>query len=125
MVQEIEAEIAALERNIDELRAVAKYHKDRMDKAAPKAVFARPITRETRALHRDMKQIDAAEIVLKEAGKPLKTGEIVERLEARGYPIPDAKKTRVSLYTSLLRRSDRFRRVAVGTWEYVGLNGRD
>jgi hypothetical protein len=69
-------------------------------------------------------QADAAEAVLRTAGKPMNTGDIVQAMVARGYPERDDRKhLENSVFSAMRRAPDRFKKVARGTWALVNAGG--
>lgn len=65
----------------------------------------------------NMRQIDAAEQILSEAGRPMKTGEISKALLEGGFHQRDSKKLTTSLFTSLTRKPEVFRKAGTGLWD--------
>ncbi len=116
---EVQADIAATETRLTELRLVANYHREKAGNAgetlSPDSVV---ITSATKNGHlASMTQADAAETVLREAGKPLRTAAIVQRMAEGGFPMADPKRLKMSIFTTMSRKKDRFRKASKGIWK--------
>jgi len=124
--EEVQADIARLEAELEELRAVANYH--RLKAGLGNATSGRAETTIAAAEERtsdakpgsgpfsSIKQVRAAEIVLRESSKPLRTSEIARRLIEGGYPALDAARLKTSLFTTMTRKKDVFVKAGVGLW---------
>jgi len=67
---------------------------------------------------------DAAKRVLEEAGVPLSTAAIVERLHQQGRRMADTPRGRAgAIYSAMWRRKDDFLVVSPGVWGLVGRDG--
>jgi hypothetical protein len=124
---EVQADIARMESELTELRAVAKWHLSRanangaevpQDADNPTGVVVRPRVRLTGPYTR-MKQIDAAEEVLRKASEPLNTKIIAQHLLDGGFVAKDLKKLTGSLFTGMKRRPDTFAKAGPGMWTLV------
>lgn len=104
-------------------------------KSAPKAAAARPKKPNTppakpKAAPAEAKRtsaIDAAARLLKETGKPMSTGQMIEQMAAKGYwTSPGGKTPAATLYSAILReigkkKSDsRFKKTERGLFAYKG-----
>ncbi len=58
----------------------------------------------------------AAEVVIRQAGKPLHMKDIMSRMKAMGYQITNEGKFYGNLFTAMSRQPDRFKRVGKGVW---------
>jgi hypothetical protein len=113
---EVTADISRLETELVQLRAVQEYlaakigneaneHSDRSGEVG---------SRSDRFV--GMKQIGAAQIVLREAKRPLKTREIAKRLIDGGFHADDMARLKTSLFTTMKRKPDVFAKAGAGLW---------
>ncbi len=122
--KEAQADITRKEEELAELRAVARFlgskagmlvedaggnHKP---DAAPRTARVRIAT----GPYSHMKQIRAAEEVLRAAGEPLRTAAIAERMIEGGFPAKETKKLIGAIFTGMTRRPDTFSKSAPGMW---------
>ena len=124
------ADMKAAKREYFKLKAVAEYHRKKaglaiglpVDIHNPEPTTAGNRPRNTKRFS-SSKQIDAAEAVLREAGRPLKTAEIAERMQREGFPMQSAKKLRNAIFTGMTRKPAVFKKLESGTWSLAALNG--
>lgn len=127
---EVQADIARLEHELDELRSVAKWH---LSKSSPSDISTddSSIGPKRERLQRNllkgpytnMKQIKAAEDVLHAAaGEPLNTKVIAEKLIEGGYAAKSLKKLIGSLFTGMTRRPNTFAKAGPGMWKLIETN---
>ena len=118
---EVQADIARLETELTELKAVAQYHhlKAEMaaDKVAEKSTKKTGIARVRVGPYVSMKQVEAAESVLRESPEPLRTREIAERLMNGGFPAKDIARLKTSIFTTMTRKTDVFEKAGAGLWK--------
>ena len=125
--EEVKADIAELEQKLKELRAVANYHaiKARISRpeegagATHSMVGTRSGSQRPSNRYAGMRQIQAAKALLLVAGEPLRTAEIARRLIAGGFPAKDPAKLKTSLFTSMTRKQETFRKAGPGLWTLV------
>ncbi|MBI2823921.1 MAG: hypothetical protein HYX69_04425 [Planctomycetia bacterium] len=119
MLLEVRAEIADLAARIEQLRAVERYHEARTtDLWGDRIIQVPTVTLAGR------RQIDAAEVVLRRANRPLKTMEILEQMAAGGFEITGGmKQAKMSLFTSMTRKKHVFKKVGRGLWQIAQMNG--
>gem|GEM_PF-4893674 len=128
-LEQINVEIQRLESELAIAKAVANYHaarvaktesadtkRERISKAVGN-VQIREATAGSETPYAAMTQYEAAATVLRNAGKPLKTGEIADEMISGGFPQTDRKKLSISLFTSLLRKKDVFEKAGSGLWK--------
>ena len=65
----------------------------------------------------NMKQVDAAEAVLRESSKPLNTRDIAEKMAGGGFPHDDLRKLRNSIFTTMTRKPKTFEKAGQGFWK--------
>jgi len=102
------------------LKAVAEYHKLK----AGLVITATPVSTNGRTglarppsnRFRGVKQIDAAEAVLREAGAPLKTAQIADAMLKHGFDGGNSKKLRNAIFTGMTRKPAVFQKLESGTW---------
>lgn len=125
--RDVLAEMKRARKEYMKLRAVAEYHKSKAGEAVNSVshVVTKGID-EVRVLasgrFSGVKQIDAAEAVLRERGRPMKTAEIAEAMLLGGYEA-DPKKLRNALFTGLGRKPKTFIKLDAGTWGLHEQNG--
>jgi hypothetical protein len=123
-------EMRQLKERYREIRAVASYHKRKAGLGEIKIVFRSPgstsaplpISPEATRF-RAFKQIDAAETVLREAGHPMKTSDIVDAMIGQGFLASDPKKLRNAVFTGMTRKPSVFEKSEAGTWQIQQTNG--
>lgn len=133
-LKELTSEIQRLEKELAEARAVQSYHAARAvnvdavyDKPKPATEVvtgtsvANPVatggTGATLSQLATLTQYEAAAAVLRNAGTPLKTGQIAEAMISGGFPQKDRKKLTISLFTSLMRKPEVFTKAGSGLWK--------
>lgn len=125
--RDVLADMLKAKREYRKLKAVAEYHKAKAgitgsDDDQP----SRP-SRQTTEIgsdrFRDSRQIDAAETVLREAGKPMKTAEIADAMLRGGFPSDSNKKLRNAIFTGMTRKPGVFHKLESGTWALHYMNG--
>ena len=132
LLEKINLDIQRLEIELAEAKAAASYISRTMNrsprKQAPKKSSKKP-AKSSMPLSADSTQVDlskplseltqyeAAATVLKNAGKSLKTGEIADAMIAGGFPQTDRKKLSISLFTSMTRKSEIFKKAGSGSWK--------
>ena len=107
-------EIADLEQRLNELRSVAEFFRVRSEGFDP-AQGCEEATQPT-GRFADLSQSQAAKILLRDAGQPLPTAEIAERLVAGGYPARDIDRLKASLFTTMQRQEHTFVKAGKGLW---------
>lgn len=141
ILAEVEHDIAVLTDKLRQLQAVASYHASKLgvdNGHAPETPINRLTAREAVHVYSDVSRMfsegtaastrfknanqrEAAALILKEAGRPLRAGDIARTLIKGGYPKPTKLgKLTNSLFTSMTRDERRFKKVGVGMWAYVG-----
>jgi hypothetical protein len=107
------ADLQRLEAETDNMRRLCSYLQK---KAGPRGNDNAPPASPKSRRFADSKQIDAAKVVLSEASEPLKTREIAKRLIDGGFPSDDLPKLKTSLFTTMTRKTDVFKKVGAGLW---------
>ena len=106
---------------IKSLESVAKYHQAKLggvDAVVNLVSEKQPaIVPPNNGSLAGMRQIEAAEKVLRAASSTMKTAEIADAMVKRGFETDDLKKLKMTLFTSLLRKSDVFEKAGVGSWK--------
>ena len=113
---EVTADVERLEAELAQVQAVRKYLENKVEKngsgvsdhSSERAPRSRPFA--------GMKQIGAAAIVLQDAKQPLKTREIAKRLIDGGFPAKDIARLKTSLFTTMTRKPEVFKKAGVGLW---------
>lgn len=111
-LDELRQEIAAREAELETLRSVERYIRSQLRETEETVT---PSAIQDSERFKALFAHDAAEIVLRERGEPMKTSEIVEALQAGGYG-ENLSNIRNAVYTALDRKKETFRRDAPGTW---------
>lgn len=120
--QEVLTDIAMCEKQLDELRAIAQYH---AAKAGISGDSKPPKPSRKAVRFAKIHQIKAVETILREAGEPLRTAEIVSRMKAGGFPGKDPARVKMSIFTSMTRKIDIFKKTGPGMWSLVSLSEPD
>lgn len=116
MLADVQREIAALESQLSELRTVERYLGRHSLRGANSGENGKSQAIRVAA---DLNQADAAALIIREAGNPLKTGIIANRMIERGLSDVPAKQLTLSIYSTMSRKPEIFKRVAPGTWDLV------
>jgi hypothetical protein len=128
ILNEVERDILVLGEKLQKLQAVAEYH---ASKLGVQVQIPTPLAGGAAAQNgshadsnghsatrfKNANQREAAAIVLREAGQPMRAGDIARQLVKYGYPKP-AKMGKLTnaLFTTMTRDSKRFKKVGVGLW---------
>ncbi len=125
-LQEVRADIAELERQLADLRAVERWHAGKVEDATPEKTEPAPArTTEGSANGKRppefaaLNMADAAVIVLRRAGKQMSTPEIAREIMSGGYPTRNPDGIRNATFSMLNREKERFRKVGKGEWELI------
>jgi hypothetical protein len=133
-LREIQQEMAGLSEKLRQLRSVADYHASKLGISIPAADemssplpplatngHKRPATVGIVANRfKSASQREAAETIIREAGRPMRCGEIARTMVEFGYPRPDKmSKLTNSLFTSMTRDTKRFRKAGTGLFGLV------
>lgn len=119
---EVESELVPLLEKIRALNAVADYHRAKI--TATNGTHADSGEDDEKPAQQappaggngePRKQIDYIVDVLKQAGRPLKTAQIVDGMFQRGFKCPDVDKLKRSIFTTLIR-SPKIEKVGTGMW---------
>jgi hypothetical protein len=115
---EASADLARLEAETENIRQLCNYLRTKAGDAANNndSLHVRPVTPTKIRRFADFKQIDAAKIVLSEASEPLKTREIAKRVMDGGFPSQDLANLKTSLFTTMTRKADVFKKAGPGLW---------
>jgi hypothetical protein len=116
LLPEVAADLEKLEKDVEGLRALYKFlrkkagliDRERLEAPVANGSEARPLV--------GMKQIEAAVMVLRQAGQPLKTRDIARRMIDSGFPSDDPARLKTSLFTTMTRRTDMFAKAGPGLW---------
>jgi hypothetical protein len=118
MRDEIRRDIAAMESQLEQLRAAEQYH---ASKAGPDPRGVHEAAHE--AAHAafactldNVKIWVAAQSILRDAGKPMTAPEIAEEMIRRGYKDKDRKSLRNTLFSAMHTKPDVFRKEGPGLW---------
>ena len=121
---EVQADITRLESELAELRSVARWHFSKANGNRPDSpdggnnnaeLVPRQKTRIT-GPYTHMKQIRAAEEVLRKVGEPLGTKIIAQKMIEGGFVAKNLKKLIGSVFTGMTRRPNTFAKVGPGMW---------
>jgi len=116
MLSEVESDIARLQSVADYLREKIAAANGRVVPRGKSSAATSAGSSSSTSLA-GFKQVDAAEIVLKEAGKPMPTADIARAMIDRGFEGGDFAKLRKNLYVALWRSSGgRFKSAGAGIW---------
>jgi hypothetical protein len=126
LLADVQQEIATLEARLSELRTVERWLASKSAKAAAAVVEnGVPVRSEPHAAavkespYRRLTVRQAALDVLRKAGKPLKTRSITEALLAGGYQTTNVDTMNTTVFSTLDREADLFKKVGPGLWALV------
>jgi len=117
-----------LDRELDGARTVEQYLASKLGEApialpeAAVAALTSPVTTDTPESRQEvdsvkMTRVDIAAMILRDAGRPLKIGEIIDEMHSRGFPaLTDRRIMFNSVYTSMKKAKNRFRKIGHGLW---------
>ncbi|MGD0897929.1 MAG: HTH domain-containing protein [Thermoguttaceae bacterium] len=116
LLQEVAADLEKLEKDVEGLRALYKFlrkkaglvERERLGPPIANGSEAKPLA--------GVKQIEAAVMVLREAGQPLKTRDVARGMIEGGFPSNDPARLKTSLFTTMTRRTDMFAKAGPGLW---------
>lgn len=115
-IDEVEANIACLQAELSELVTIANYIKHNSPSIQEAGIAAESGEVRPAVSVKGMTQTDAAAKILRVANKPMKTGDLVERMIEGGFGSTDRKKLKTTLYTAMIRKPDTFVRDGPGLW---------
>lgn len=128
ILNKVRDDIASLEKRLAEAKAAENYlvgmaeiperqerQAARTEQVVAPLAEAQPII----GPYTTMKQFEAAAMILRTHGQPMKTADIVSEMIAGGFPQTDEKKLRVSLFTTLMRKPTMFAKAGSGTWSVL------
>src|SRR5688500_12162752 len=99
VLQEVRLDIAELEKQLAGLRAVEAYHAAKCGAPAKHGPKPEHTHNGQTKRFKGMGQREAATIVMREAGKPMRTGDIARAMLANGFEYADVAKLSNSLFT--------------------------
>lgn len=125
VLQTVKKDIAELEAKLAQVKAFAVYLESQPEPSPtmpPKASEAKlpnkTLTSQVGPPESlaSKKQFEAAAIVLRDAGRSMRTAEIAEAMLTRGFKHPNPRKLKISLFTILDKKKDMFAKAEKGFW---------
>ena len=126
LLEDVKSDIARLEEELNGLRLVAAYLSrssgvEAASADAPstgKSSFVHQTTGRGHRFTEQTTQVEAAEVVLRDAGKgrPMSAMDIATTIAQRGYPREADRTFATSLFSTMSRRTDTFAKAGPGLW---------
>lgn len=116
LLAEVKRDIADASLRLDQLRGLEEYLSGKLGPDEAETALAAPIKNLDFAF---CTQKEAAHALLDHMGRPMTTIELAEKMVECGYPHPNSRTLRTSLYAVMVKNPNVFIRIAPGTWDLV------